>query len=74
MTRNQIIRKIGCPHLSLFAGKDYWYFVYDNTKTGDYETHSVYTEYLHDLSLEEWIKEGKAFVAKYMDIIPTDVV
>lgn len=62
MTRAQIIRKIGCPCLSLFRGDGYWYFVYDDPAQNVYETHSVYTQFLHDLTLDEWIKEGLSLV------------
>ena len=59
MTRNQVIKKIGNPHLSLFAGKGYFYFVF----TGyNYAQHSVMVPYLNDLSLDRWVDEGKTFL------------
>ena len=60
LTTNQIIKEIGCKHLSLVKGKGYWYFIFDNNKA--YKTHSVYTMRLSDLKLENWIAEGKEFV------------
>ena len=57
MTRNQIIKKIGNPNLNLYAGKGYFYFVYDK---GDvFDDRSVYTIRLNDLSLDRWVEEGK---------------
>ena len=58
MTRNQIIKKIGNPHLSLHAGKGYFYFVYDKSDR-EFDERSVYTMRLNDLSLDRWVEEGK---------------
>jgi hypothetical protein len=57
-----VVSGVGCKYLNLYHGKDYWYFVYD--KANKYNTHSIYVCYLRDMKLEEWIAEGKAFVAK----------
>ena len=62
MTRKQIIKKIGSPHLSLYSGEGYFYFVYDNGNPHAWGDHSVYVYRLHDMSLEQWIEEGKNFL------------
>lgn len=59
----QVIKAIGSDKLSLYRGKDYWYWVYDD-KTDRYDSLMVYVMRLGDLSLERWVEEGKAFVAK----------
>jgi hypothetical protein len=60
----QVIKAIGSDKLELVAGKGYWYFIYDDTKAGRYDTRSVYVMRLGHLSVEEWVKEGREFVAK----------
>lgn len=57
----QIIKAIGCEHLNLYRGKGYWYFVY-TSESNPYEDKSIYTMYLGDMSLEEWVEEGAALV------------
>ena len=59
LTRNQIIKKIGNPHLKLYTGKDYFYFVFGGY---NYAQHSVMVPYLKDLSLDQWVDEGKSFL------------
>jgi hypothetical protein len=59
----KILRKIGCPHLRLYRGKGYWYFVYDDF--GRYDSHSVYEMYLGGPEyLDFWVAEGRELVAK----------
>ena len=62
MTRNQIIKKIGNPHLNLYIGKGYFYFVYDTGNIKDYDDHSVYVYRLNHLSLDQWVNEGNGFL------------
>lgn len=72
ITKQQIIKEIGCPHLTLWknAGDGYHYFMYDTFHKkgtgfdGRYNTYSIYVMYLKDMSLEQWVKEGKDFVAQ----------
>lgn len=59
----QIIAKIGCPHLNLYRGDGYWYFVYDIPERNIYETTSVFCKYLNSMALDLWVEDGKAFVA-----------
>ena len=35
LTAKKIIKEIGNPHLNLYRGEGYQYFVYDNGKQGD---------------------------------------
>ena len=62
MTRNQIIKKIGNPHLNLYTGEGYFYFVYDTGSTEDWYDHSVYVYRLNHMSLDKWVDEGKGFI------------
>lgn len=64
ISAKQILSKVGCPYLSLCKGAGYWYFVYDNTETGAYESHTVYEMYLNQASLDWWVNEGKQFVSQ----------
>jgi len=66
VTRKQILKQINCKHLDLFKGDGYWYFVYDGFGPGEvlpkYDTRSVYTMYLNDMTLAQWVEEGRALV------------
>jgi len=62
MTRKQIIKKIGNPHLNLYVGNGYFYFVYDNTDPNQWEDHSINVLRLHDMSLDQWVEEGNRFL------------
>lgn len=56
-----ILKAIGCPYLRLYRGEGYWYFVYDDLIGGKYDTHSVMTMRLADLSFKMWVDTGQAF-------------
>lgn len=60
----QILKAIDCKHLQLVrvAGHAYWYFMYDNAVV--YETESVYTPRLSDITLEQWVEIGEDFAGK----------
>jgi hypothetical protein len=51
--------------VELVKGKDYFYFVFDDGKR--YDTYSIMTPRLNDLSLAEWIREGKEWAAILME-------
>lgn len=56
----QILKIIDCKNLELVKAKGYWYFKYDD---GDsYETESVYTVRLSDMTVLQWVETGIAFV------------
>lgn len=65
MTRAQIIGAIGNPHLQLYRGDGYFYFVYDDGKDR-WEDHSVYVYRLNHLSYDKWIAEGLDFLKKVL--------
>ncbi len=72
----QILKAINCPHLDLTRGPDggYWYFTYDDLLTGEYETKSIYCCYLNQMTVDQWVEDGKDFVAemqKKRDEAPT---
>jgi hypothetical protein len=62
MTARKIISLIGCRNLSLHNGGDYWYFTYNDGEKL-FETRSVMVMRLKHLSLEQWVAEGRDFVA-----------
>lgn len=61
ITRAQIVKKIGNPHLSLYDGDGYFYFVYEDGK-GAWGDRSVYVYRLNHLSLDRWVDEGNDFI------------
>lgn len=63
LTVKQVLAKIDCPHLTLLKGGGYWYFVYDIPQLNVFETKSVYTMRLNDLTLDMWVADGKELVA-----------
>lgn len=61
----EIVKAIGCPHINLYRGEGYWYFIFDDlAATGRYDSESVYCMRLNDMSLERWVESGKSFVAR----------
>lgn len=69
ITRKAILKAIGEPNLSLYRGKGYHYFVYDNEKDGSemiHGDHSVYVYRLNMCSLDWWVKEGQDFVKEFL--------
>lgn len=60
----QVLAEIGNEHLTLVNGKGYWYFIYDDEAKGLYDTKSVYTMRLSDLSVNDWAADGRELVAK----------
>jgi hypothetical protein len=60
ITIKTILKRIDSPCLTLQKGDGYYYFVYDS---GDlWDTHSVYTNALNHMSLEQWVEDGKDFI------------
>jgi hypothetical protein len=49
--------------LELARGDGYWYFILDDG-ANLYDTHSVMTMRLGDLSLDQWVDDGVAFVQR----------
>jgi hypothetical protein len=60
----QVIKAVGNDHLALVHGTNYWYFIYDDTAKGRYDTMSVYTMRLGDFSVEQWAQDGREFCEK----------
>lgn len=60
----EILKSIGCDKIDLVrvVGEGYWYFCYDDVEANIFETKSVYTPRLNDMTLEQWTDIGKAFV------------
>jgi hypothetical protein len=49
--------------LALYKGTGYWYFVYDDLDANSiYENQIVYVKYLSNMSVEQWVEEGKCLV------------
>lgn len=57
-----ILKAIGNPKLDIATSPGYWYFIYDDLDRNIYRTESVMVPRLSDLSLEEWVRCGKAFL------------
>ena len=59
----QIIKLLGCDKISLHAGKDYWYFIYDDLDVNCiFEEVSIFTCRLSDMSLERWLEAGQQLI------------
>lgn len=65
ITRKEILKAIGSDKLKLWNTNHYWWFEFDDYKaTKRYDTHSVYVMRLSQLSLREWVNEGKILLAQ----------
>ncbi len=68
ITTSQVIRKIiqinpsARGKIELVKGEGYWYFVYDDIKTGEYETYSVMTFTLNQMDIGRWVGIGIDFI------------
>lgn len=62
LTARRILKEIGSPYLALYNGGDYWYFKFDDGTF--FETQSVMVPRLRDLSLRQWVAEGREFLAR----------
>uniref|UniRef100_A0AB39CEA1 Uncharacterized protein n=1 Tax=Pseudomonas phage HRDY3 TaxID=3236930 RepID=A0AB39CEA1_9VIRU len=64
-----IIKALGSDKLALYKGSGYFYFTYDDPARNIYETHSVDAVCrLTDLSLDQWISEGKTLLTKIAEL------
>lgn len=70
VTAKNIIRLVGSPHLSLYRGEGYWYFVYDDGLV--LESLSVMVPRLNHLSLDSWVREGVQFVKNVESEAPAE--
>jgi|TARA_R110002020_G_scaffold93624_10_gene225700 hypothetical protein len=73
ITRSQILKKIGCPHLKLRDYDGYFLWEYDtypdeydctSTENNSYKhaDQSIVVCRLNDMTLEQWVDDGKKFV------------
>jgi hypothetical protein len=63
LSATKILKRIGCPHLRLYRGEGYWYFIYD--APGRYDSHSVYEMHLGGPEhMDFWVAEGRELVTK----------
>ena len=62
LTTRRILKEIGSPYLALYNGGGYWYFAFHDGV--EFETHSVMVLRLRDLSLRQWVAEGREFLAR----------
>lgn len=63
-TINKIIQTQVSPYMELVKGEGYFYFVYDNGPK--FETKSVCTFRLNNLTLDMWIDDARDFHAEMM--------
>lgn len=63
-TKSQILKAVGNPFVSLYRGSGYWYFVYDDYKSGGkhHLSKTVYVTKLNDMTLEQWVTEAKMLI------------
>jgi hypothetical protein len=57
-TKQQILKAAGNPaHVTLerVTGDGYWIFIYDDVDGNIYETVSVYTMRLSDMTVDQWV-------------------
>lgn len=69
VTKKAILKQVGSPYLDLHivpdaGGGRYVYFEYDAPAAFKYDTRSVMVPRLSDMSIEQWVAEGKALVAE----------
>lgn len=62
LRRATIVNAVNHPHLNLYKGKGYWYFVYDDGCV--YQDRSVYVYRLNELTLEQWQDEAAELIWK----------
>jgi len=62
-TRAAILKALNDDRISLEVGEDYFYFLYSEAGNDYYMDRCVYVSRLKHLSLEQWVEEGKAFIA-----------
>ena len=62
ITTKAILKAIDSPYLTLHKGDGYYYFIYYDLILWD--THSVYTNALNHLTLEQWVQDGKDFISR----------
>lgn len=63
-SKSQVLKAINHPSISLdyITGHYYWSFVYDNGTI--YETSSVYTPRLSDMTVDQWVEEARSLIEK----------
>ena len=66
-TRAAILKALGDDRVSFEVGDDYFYFLYSESGNDYYMDRCVYVSRLNHLSLEQWVEEGKAFIASIDD-------
>ena len=62
ITMVRILNILDVPHLSLYEGPGYYYFVYDDVDADVYQTRSVMVYRLNHMTLDQWVQEGRSFV------------
>lgn len=67
LTIERILARLRNEHLSLEEAPTYWYFVYDNGTV--FRTHSVYVYRLNQLSLDQWVLEGRELILRAEGVI-----
>ncbi len=66
-TRAAILKALNDDRISLEVGEDCFYFLFSESGYGYYMDRCVYVSRLNHLSLEQWVEEGKAFIASIDD-------
>jgi hypothetical protein len=71
MTLNEINRAIQAkaPNVTLYRGRGYHYYIFDDQARNVHESHSEYVPYLYMRNAKTWIADGIAFAEKVEGII-----
>ncbi len=66
MTLNEINRAIQAkaPNVTMYRGKGYHYYIFDDVARNVHESHSEYVPYLYMRNSKRWIEDGIAFAEK----------
>lgn len=60
---NKVFQEDNLP-IELVKGEGYFYLIYDDVENNIYETVSIYTVRLGDMTKDRWIEEGRTFATE----------
>lgn len=61
---SQVTRKLNNKYVELVRGDGYWYFVYSDVARNIFDSESVYTMRLNDLTVAHWVEIGEKFISR----------
>lgn len=60
---NKVFQEDSLP-IELVKGEGYFYLIYDDVENNIYETQSIYTVRLSDMTKDRWVEEGRTFATE----------